>query len=305
MTKTLISIVGPTAIGKTALSLKLAQYFNCDIISADSRQFFKEMNIGTAVPTAKELNTVTHHFIQHKSVKEDYTVGDFEADAITKIDALQQTNPIVIMVGGSGLYVKAVTKGLDTFPNVDKQIRNNLNENLQKLGIETLQNQLKTLDITAFNTIAIDNPQRLIRALEICIGTGKPYSSFLTHTEKKRNFKTLSIGLNADRSIIYERINQRVDLMIDNGLVDEVKRLLPYENLNALNTVGYKELFQYFKGNYTLEFAISEIKKNTRRFAKRQGTWFKKDKSIAWFEYTTDYKIIIRHIEKAIKKSDT
>lgn len=297
MTKILLSIVGPTAIGKTALSIKLAQHFNTDILSADSRQFFKEMNIGTAVPSTEELNAATHHFIQHKSIEASYNVGDFEADAIAVISKIHQKNSVAIMVGGSGLYVKAVTKGLDHFPEVDKSIRENLNHVYQSKGLEPLQQQLKTLDPVAYNTVAISNPQRLIRALEICIGTNKPYSSFLSHKAKERDFKTISIGLNAERSILYDRINQRVDIMIANGLVEEVKSLLPYKNLNALNTVGYKEIFQYLEGHCTLDFAISEIKKNTRRFAKRQLTWFRKDDRINWFDYQTNIEDILEIIK--------
>lgn len=300
MTNTLISIVGPTAIGKTALSIKLAQHFNADIISADSRQFYKEMNIGTAVPSAEELGGATHHFIQHKSISESYNVGDFERDAINKIEQLHKVHSTVVMVGGSGLYVKAVTKGLDYFPEIDSNIRTELNNRLEKEGIYALQKQLELLDSPAYQSIAIDNPQRVIRALEICIGTGKPYSSFLTNPEKNRKFKTLTIGLNAERSIIYDRINQRVDIMIENGLLEEVKKLIPHRRFNALNTVGYKELFEYYEGNTTLEFAISEIKKNTRRFAKRQLTWFKKDESIDWFDYNTDIKEIINCIENQL-----
>ncbi len=297
MTKTLISIVGPTAIGKTALSIKLAQHFKTEIISADSRQFFKEMNIGTAVPSTEEQQAAKHHFIQHISIKDNYSVGDFERDAISKISEIHKKNDVAIMVGGSGLYVKAVTKGLDNFPDVDGNIRLELNERLKNEGLEALQKQLKGLDSIAYDSIAIDNPQRLIRALEICIGTGKSYSSFLTNPEKKRNFKTISIGLDAERSIIYDRINQRVDIMVNNGLVEEAKNLLKHKDLNALNTVGYKELFKYFEGEWTLDFAISEIKKNTRRFAKRQLTWFRKDEAIAWFDYTSDINSIIKHIE--------
>ncbi|MDN3494001.1 tRNA (adenosine(37)-N6)-dimethylallyltransferase MiaA [Winogradskyella bathintestinalis] len=300
MTKILISIVGPTAIGKTALSIKLAQHFNSEIISADSRQFYKEMSIGTAVPFEDELDASPHHFIQNTSINTYYNVGDFERDAISKIKKLHNKNPFVVMVGGSGLYVKAVTKGLDYFPEVDANIRTQLNHQFENKGIAYLQEKLKTLDLTAYETIAIDNPQRVIRALEICIGTEKPYSSFLTNSDKNREFKTISIGLNAERSIIYDRINRRVDIMIENGLLDEVKALLPYRNLNALNTVGYKELFQYFDGNWTLEFAISEIKKNTRRFAKRQLTWFRKDDSIRWFDFKTDVDEIITYINSQI-----
>lgn len=296
-----ITIVGPTAIGKTALSIKLAQHFNSEIISADSRQFFKEMAIGTAVPSKEELNAAPHHFIQHKSIKEHFSVGDFERDAISKIEELHQKNSIVVMAGGSGLYVKAVTNGLDYFPEVDPTIRTTLNLQFENDGLIPLQERLKSLDLDAFNTIAIDNPKRVIRALEICIGTGKPYSSFLTNSEKNRAFKTIKIGLNADRPIIYDRINQRVDLMIENGLLEEAEALLPYKDLNALNTVGYKELFAYFKGESTLDFAISEIKKNTRRFAKRQLTWFRKDDSITWFDYETDVENIIEYINSQME----
>ena len=300
MTKTLISIVGPTAIGKTALSIKLAQYFNTEIISADSRQFFKEMTIGTAVPSKEELQAAKHHFIQHISIKDNYSVGDFERDAISKIEAIHKTNEVAILVGGSGLYVKVVTKGLDHFPYVDEHIRTELNKRLTDEGIEALQKQLKSLDLNAYESIAIDNPQRLIRALEICIGSGQPYSSFLTNPEKTRPFKIVTIGLDAERFEIYDRINQRVDIMVNEGLVEEAKQLIPYKHLNALNTVGYKELFKYFEGEWTLEFAISEIKKNTRRFAKRQLTWFRKDDAIKWFNYTTDINTITNYIEKQV-----
>lgn len=298
MPKTLISIVGPTAIGKTALSIQLANYFNTDIISADSRQFFKEMQIGTAAPTPKELAAATHHFIHHKSIEDNYNVGTFEKDALQLLNVLFEKKDLVIMVGGSGLYVDAVIKGLDDFPEVDTNIRETLNKQLASEGLECLQNQLKTLDIQSYNTIAIDNPHRVIRALEICIGTGQPYSSFLNKEKTKRPFDTICIGLTADRAVIYDRINKRVDQMIANGLLDEVKKLQSQQHLNALNTVGYTELFKYLNGEWTLEFAISEIKKNTRRFAKRQLTWFKKDPNIAWFEFSDTLEHIIQHIEQ-------
>ncbi len=297
----LVSIVGPTAIGKTALSIKLAQYFNTEIISADSRQFYKEMQIGTAAPTPTELATVKHHFIHHKSVKEDYNVGDFEKDAIKKLDQLFKSNKIVVMVGGSGLYLDAVIKGLDSFPDIDSVIREELNKRLKIEGLSALQGQLKELDIEAYNSIKIDNPRRVIRALEVCIGTKKPYSTFLNKNKTKRSFKVITIGLSADRKIIYDRINKRVDHMIDEGLLEEVKTLIPYQKLNALNTVGYKEIFNHLIKEWTIEIAISEIKKNTRRFAKRQLTWFKKNDSIKWFDYQTNIKKIINSIEKELK----
>lgn len=301
MSKTLISIVGPTGIGKTALSIKLAQDFNTEIISSDSRQFFKEMTIGTAVPDADELAAAKHHFIQHISITENYNVGQFEKDAIHKLNQLFKINDIIFMVGGSGLYSNAVINGLDDLPEVPKYIREELNIRLENEGLEILQKELKSFDKKAYNTIAIDNPQRLIRALEICIGSGKPYSSFLTKGKKNRNFETIQIGINAEREIIYDRINRRVDIMVENGLVDEAKSLLPHKALNALNTVGYKELFKHFEGDWTLDFAISEIKKNTRRFAKRQLTWYRKDQSIKWFDYLANKEEIITYIKQ--KKS--
>uniref|UniRef100_UPI00404AD798 tRNA (adenosine(37)-N6)-dimethylallyltransferase MiaA n=1 Tax=Gelidibacter sp. TaxID=2018083 RepID=UPI00404AD798 len=297
MPKFLISIVGPTAIGKTALSIQLANYFNTDIISADSRQFFKEMQIGTAAPTQEELASATHHFIHHKSINESYNVGAFEKEALQLLDALFKNKEVVIMVGGSGLYVDAVVKGLDDFPEIDSNIRETLNKQLASEGLESLQEQLKVLDIQSYNTIAIDNPHRVIRALEICIGTNQPYSSFLNKEKSERPFNIISIGLTADRPIIYDRINQRVDQMMANGLLDEVKQLQHQQHLNALNTVGYSELYKYLNGEWTLEFAITEIKKNSRRFAKRQLTWFKKDPNITWFEFSDTLEHIIQHIE--------
>ncbi|WP_336069846.1 tRNA (adenosine(37)-N6)-dimethylallyltransferase MiaA [Mesoflavibacter sp. CH_XMU1404-2] len=298
--KYLISIVGPTAIGKTSLSIKLANFFNTEIVSADSRQFFKEMSIGTAAPTEEELAAAPHHFIHHKSITEDYNVGAFEKDALIKIEELHQKHDIVIMVGGSGLYVDAVTKGLDYFPDVDPKIREQLNKTLENEGLEVLQLQLKTLDEVAYKTIAIDNPHRVIRALEICIGTKQPYSSFLNKEKNKRPFKTITVGLTADRDIIYDRINQRVDIMVENGLIEEVKSLTEYKSLNALNTVGYKEIFNYLDESCTVDFAISEIKKNSRRFAKRQLTWFKRNNETLWFDYLTPLEKVIKSIKDSM-----
>lgn len=297
---TLITIVGPTAIGKTVLSIKLANAFNTDIISCDSRQFFKEMEIGTAVPDKEELAVAQHHFIQHISIFDEYNVGKFEKDAIQKLYELFSKNNIQIMVGGSGLYVDAVLKGLDYFPKVDEKIRQQLAEELKTKGLNALQNQLKKLDIETYNTIALENPQRVQRALEVCISSGKPYSSFKNKPKEKRDFKSIKIGLIADREIIYDRINQRVDIMIANGLLEEAKKLHYHKNLNALQTVGYKELFSYFDGDFTKEFAISEIKKNTRRFAKRQLTWFKRDTDTIWFDYKTSSENIIEKIKELL-----
>ena len=302
MHKYLISIVGPTGIGKTALSLKLASHFDTDIISADSRQFYKEIPIGTAAPTPEELAVVPHHFIHQKSIKESYSVGAFEKEALEKLALLHASKPVVVMVGGSGLYVNAVVKGFDEFPDVSPEIRTKLNSELESKGLEFLQEELKQLDPKSYETIALQNPHRVIRALEICRGTGQPYTSFLNKNKSQRNFKTISIGLKADRPLIYERINNRVDQMIENGLLEEAKSVFEHRTLNALNTVGYKELFQYFDGSWTLDFAISEIKKHTRRFAKRQMTWFQKNPETQWFEYDTEVQNILDYLDKELKK---
>ena len=299
---TLITIVGPTAIGKTALSIQLANAFNASIISCDSRQFFKEMTIGTAVPEPKELAAAKHYFIQNRSVFDSYNVGEFERDTLEKLEVLFKENPIQIMVGGSGLYVDAVLNGLDYFPEVAPEIREALLLKLEKEGIEVLQKQLKELDLESYKLIAIDNPHRIMRALEVCIGSGIPYSTFKNKPKKQRNFNNIKIGLNADREIIYNRINQRVDAMIDNGLIEEAKTLYAHKELNALQTVGYRELFSFFDGNFTKEFAISEIKKNSRRFAKRQLTWFKRDKNTLWFDYLTDKLTIVSQVSEKINK---
>lgn len=298
----LITIIGPTAIGKTALSIQLAQYFNTEILSCDSRQFYKEMSIGTAVPNKEELVAVPHHFIQDRSIHEDYSVGQFEKDAITKLNELFKKYNVVILVGGSGLYVDAVLKGLDDFPEVDATIRKELKDRLKNEGIASLQKKLKQLDEETYEKIDIANQQRVIRALEICIGTGKPYSSFLTDKQSKRDFIPIKIGITADREIVYQRINQRVGLMMQQGLLEEAKNLYQYKELNALQTVGYKELFNFFNNQWDLDFAISEIKKNTRRFAKRQGTWFRKDVEIKWFDYQTNPKTIIEYINGNLNK---
>lgn len=298
MKKTLISVVGPTAIGKTKLAIELAKHYQTAIISADSRQFFKEMKIGTAVPSEEELATAPHHFIQHKSILESYSVGDFERDAIQLLEDLFQEKNIVILVGGSGLYIDAITKGLDNFPEVQPEIRITLNKQLEKEGITALQEQLKNLDPYYFNKVDIQNPHRLIRALEICIGTEKPYSSFLNKEKNIRPFNIVTVSIDAERDIIYDRINQRVDLMIKEGLIDEVKLLLKHKDLNALQTVGYKELFNYLDEKWSLNFAISEIKKNTRRFAKRQLTWFRKNEKTIWVDYNYKISEILNMLEK-------
>ena len=258
------------------------------------------MSIGTAVPSQEELLAVKHHFIQNRSIFDDYSVGAFENDAINLLDHLYKKRSNVVMVGGSGLYVDAVIKGLDDFPKVDPSIRKSLKEKQDTEGIESLQNELKVLDPVSYERIDIFNQQRLIRALEICLGSDQPFSHYLGIHKKKRDFETIKIGLTAEREIIYNRINHRVDIMMENGLLEESKNLYPHRELNALQTVGYKELFRYLDGTDSLDFAVEEIKKNTRRFAKRQGTWFRKDLDIKWFEFQTDPQEIVEFIKSQI-----
>lgn len=304
----LITIIGPTAIGKTALSIALAKHFGSDIISCDSRQFFKEMKNGTAVPSDEELAAATHHFIQNKTIFESYSVGDFEQEALAKLDELFQKNNIQIMVGGSGLYVEAVLKGFDDFPDIDNSVRETINTKFDALGIEFLQQKLQELDSEYYqklqteNPQTLQNPQRMKRFVEVCLGTGKPYSSFIGKRKNVRNFTPIIIGLEADREIMYNRINQRLDIMLNEGLLAEAQALYPNKQLNALQTVGYRELFDYFDGKTTLELAIEQIKMNTRRFAKRQITWFKRTENVSWFDYLADKKEIITTIESQIQK---
>jgi len=302
----LITIIGPTAIGKTSLSIALAKNFKCDIISCDSRQFFKEMQIGTAVPNETELASATHHFIQNKSIFDNYTVGDFKKEAIAKLDELFLKNNIQIMVGGSGMYVDAILKGFDYFPDIEDSVRNNINADFDVFGIDYLKNKLKELDPIYYQKILIENPQtlqnpqRMKRFVEVCIGTSKPYSSFLNQKKNKRHFTPIIIGLEAERKIIYDRINQRVDIMIKEGLVDEAENLFPNKQLNALQTVGYRELFDYFEGKISMNTAIEEIKKNTRRFSKRQLTWFKRTENVAWFDFKSDVNDITNYLKSQL-----
>jgi tRNA dimethylallyltransferase len=298
--KYLIVVVGPTAIGKTARAIEIAQHFGCDIISCDSRQFFAEMTIGTAVPSESELAAAEHHFIQTKSIFEPYTVGDFEKEAIAKLDELFQNNEFAVLVGGSGLYVDAVLKGFDDFPEIDTNIREQLTAEYKANGIGFLQQELQRLDPEYYNVVDTGNKQRMMRALELTIGTGKPYSGYLLGKENSRNFTPILIGLTADRDVMYNRINRRVDVMMNEGLLDEAKLLYPHRELNALQTVGYRELFDYFDGKIDLAAATDEIKKNTRRFAKRQMTWFRKNENIRWFYFTSPTYSIIRLINEKV-----
>lgn len=276
MARTLISVVGPTGIGKTELAIKIAQFFGTEILSCDSRQFFKEMPIGTAAPSKEELAIVPHHFIGHLSITGDYSIGRYEKEALALLDKLFQKYKVVVMVGGSGMYEKAVVEGLNDLPEANEDYIKELEQILNKEGIEALQKQLEAQDEVYYQQVDKDNPRRLIRALDIIKQTGKPYSEIIAETKPKRDFNTIRIVLTAPREIIYERINQRVDRMLEKGLLDEVKGLLQYQDRVALNTVGYTELFNYLNGDWELDFAVSEIKKNSRRYAKRQMTWNRK-----------------------------
>lgn len=300
----LIVVVGPTAIGKTAKAIELAKHFGCEIISADSRQFYQEMTIGTAVPSAEELSAVKHHFVQHISINDSYSVGQFERDALSCLDSLFEKNQTQIMVGGSGLYIDAVTQGLDNFPKVDENIKNQVQRNYEQSGLVYLQNELKQRDFSFYTKIeqenpqTLQNPQRMIRYVSVCMAENKPYSSYLKKEKIQRNFEPIYIGLTADREVIYDRINQRVDIMINNGLLKEVENLYPYKDNNALQTVGYRELFDFFEDKLSFEEAIEEIKKNTRRFAKRQLTWFNRNDAIRWFDCNTPVSSILDYIKE-------
>lgn len=273
--KHLIVIAGPTAVGKTALGIELARYFNTVILSADSRQFYKEMSIGTAKPSAEQLAAVKHYFIDTKSIGELYGAGHFEKDALHLLDELFLTHEVVVMVGGSGLYIDALLNGVDDFVEVPAEIRAGLNEQFKEKGMAWLQAEVNRLDPEYFANADIQNPQRLVRALEVCLHTGKAYSSFLNQPKTERNFTAVKILINTNRELLYDRINRRVDEMMKAGLLDEVKKLSDHKHLNALKTVGYKELYAYLDGSYTLETAIEKIKQHTRNYAKRQLTWFK------------------------------
>lgn len=293
MTPLLVVITGPTAVGKTQLCVKIAQHFNTEVISADSRQFYKELSIGTAKPTPTEMNGIKHHFIDSLSIHEDYNVNDFEKDALALINNIFKHNQIVILTGGSGLFIDAVCKGFDDeLPEANEEIRKELKSLYNKYGISILQEKLKQLDPHFYNEIDKDNVKRLYRAIEVCMLTDKPYSEIRKGKKQNRPFRVLKIALNRQREELYERINKRVDLMIKEGIVEEVKRVNKNSNLNALKTVGYRELFEYINNNCTLEEAIDKIKVNTRRYAKRQINWFKKDEEYHWFHPNEENKII-------------
>ncbi|MFV0521186.1 MAG: tRNA (adenosine(37)-N6)-dimethylallyltransferase MiaA [Mangrovibacterium sp.] len=299
MNKYLIIVLGPTGVGKTATSIKLAQEFNTDIVSCDSRQFFREMTIGTAVPSEEEMTEAKHHLIHSHSIHQSYNVYEFEQDAINIIEELHQQKDVVIMTGGSMLYIDAISKGIDKMPDANPTIRAELKILLTEKGLEPLLQQLAQLDPVYYNQVDKNNPKRVLHGLEMCLTLGKSFSSMRTHPRKERNFQIIKIGLNMDRADLYNRINRRVDMMVQQGLEQEAVRLFPQANLNALNTVGYKELFSHFRGECDLAKAIELIKRNTRHYAKKQLTWFRKDECTQWF-HPTDYNQILSYVESRI-----
>ena len=285
MQKTLISIIGSTGIGKTKLAIEMAKHFGTEIISCDSRQFFKEMKIGTATPTDEELAQAKHHFIGHLSVQDYYSIGQYEEDALEKIEEIFEKNDFVVLVGGSMMYEKAVVEGLNDLPEANAENQEKLQKILDEEGLEKLQEILKNLDEEYYNVVHKENPRRLLRAIDVIWQTGRKYSEIIAEPKHKRDFKVVRIGITAPREIMYERINLRVDKMLEKGLIDEVKSLTKYQNLVPLQTVGYTEIFKYLEGTWDLDFAVEEIKKNSRRYAKRQETWNRKVENVTWLPY--------------------
>lgn len=302
MSKFLIVLGGPTASGKTSTGIELAKYFDTEIISADSRQIYKETSIGTAVPEPSQLKEVKHHFIQTIKLGTYYNASMYEEDVLATLEQLFKKKDIVVMVGGSGLYINSVCEGIDDLPRVDPEIRKDLDLKFQKEGIESIRKDLKLLDPASYEKVDLKNHLRVLKALEITIQTGKPYSSFLTHQKKQRDFHIIRLALNMEREILYERINKRVDLMIEQGLVQEVEGLQHLRNTSVMKTVGYKEIFNHFDGNSTLEEAIDLIKRNSRKYARKQITWFRKDGLYPWF-HPEEIRNMIDHCQLSIDKA--
>ena len=283
MPKSLIILLGPTGVGKTDLSIELAKYYNTEIISCDSRQIYKEMHIGTAVPDRKTLESIPHHFIQSNSIHDYYNASKFEIEVLEKLELLFQKKEVVLMTGGSMMYIDALCKGIDDLPEVDVELRQSLIKRIETEGIESLRNELRFHDPVYYSEVDLRNPKRILHALEICLMTGKPYSIFRTNQPRERHFNIIKLGLNRDREVLYNRINQRVDKMFDEGLEQEAKSLYQFRYLNALNTVGYREMFDFFDGKITIEEAKEKIKANSRKYARKQLTWFRHDPEITWF----------------------
>jgi len=283
MPKTLIILLGPTGVGKTDLSIELARYYHTEIISCDSRQIYKEMSIGTAVPDPQILASIPHHFIRSHSIHDYYNASKFEIEVLERLELLFQKKEVVLMTGGSMMYIDAVCKGIDDLPEVDEELRRSLMDRLESEGIESLRNELRFHDPVYYSEVDLRNPKRILHALEICLMTGCPYSTFRTNQQKERPFKIIKLGLNLDREVLYNRINQRVEKMFNEGLEQEARNLYPFRHLNSLNTVGYRELFDCFDGKMTLTEAKEKIKANSRKYARKQLTWFRRDPEITWF----------------------
>ena len=298
--KYLVVIAGPTGIGKTDLSIKIAQALNTIIISADSRQIYKELKIGTAAPTPEQLSTVPHYMVGTKSIHDYYSAFEFEKEVISLLDQEFNEYPAIVMTGGSMMYVDAVCKGIDEIPTIDPELRKEVFERYERLGIDSIRRELKLLDPVFYQQVDLKNHKRVIHAVEICLMAGKPYSSLRTNSKKGRSFEQIHIGLDMDRSELYQRINRRVDNMVAEGLVEEAKQFYEYKHLNSLNTVGYKELFEYFDGKISLGKAIELIKRNSRRYAKKQLSWFKRDKERTWF-HPSQFEEIMEFIDRKIR----
>lgn len=290
--KTLIVLIGPTGVGKTDLSIKIAEKYASPIISADSRQLYSDLKIGTAAPTEEYLKRVKHYFVGTLKLTDYYSAAQYESEVISLLEELFKSNNTILLTGGSMMYIDAICKGIDDIPTVDSETRQMMMEKYEKEGLDRLCAELKLLDPEYYSTVDLKNPKRVIHALEICYMTGKTYTSFRTGNKKQRPFDIIKIGLCRDREELYERINKRVDIMIKEGLVDEVKSVYEYRNLNSLNTVGYKEIIQYLEGNCTLEFAIEKIKQNSRIYSRKQMTWFKRDNDITWFHPDKEEEIM-------------
>ena len=281
---TLLVLLGPTGVGKTEWSLRVAEELKTPIISADSRQVYRGLTIGTAAPTAEQLQRVPHYFVGTLSPEDYYSASEFEEDVLALLGRLREEHPVVVMTGGSMMYIDAVCNGIDAIPTIDEGLRNDLQQLYRKEGIDPIRRQLKMLDPVFYNEVDLKNPKRVIHALEVCLMAGKPYSSLRTNPRKQRPFRIIKVGLTREREELYDRINRRVDQMVADGLVEEARDLFPLRHLNALNTVGYKELFEYFEGNCTLEFAIDKIKQHSRNYARKQLSWFRRDKTIHWID---------------------
>lgn len=295
-----MAIAGPTAVGKTEICLKLADYFHTEIISSDSRQFYREMEIGTAKPSPEELARVPHHFINSLSIWDSFDVKRFEKEAIELLHVLFNNNDLVIMTGGSGLFLDVIMHGMDEIPDVDPAIRQSLILSFEEKGIAYLQDELKKRDAVYFGSVDLNNPQRLMRALEVCIGTGKPYSAFRQKKTAKREFETILVGLERERAVLYQRIDQRMDQMIAAGLFSEAEALFPNRHLNALQTLGYSEIFSYLEGEYDYEEAVRLLKRNSRRYAKRQLTWFKRYPEMEWF-HPDQFEAIVQYVQSKLE----